>query len=322
VGADLAGAPGDALWFYLGKLLWPHPLITIYPRWRIDATQWVSYLPLLAVIVILSIFWLKRELWSRAWFFAFAYFMAALLPALGLIDNYIFRFSLVFDHFQYLASIGPLALVGTGLARYSDLIIPKKPLLQLTLCAGLLLILGMASWQRTWNYASEETLWTDTLAKNPNSWLGHNNLGLAFLRKEQRDEAFMHFQKSLEINPNYVEARSNLGLTLFQKGQLDEAVAQYQKALEIDPNSLVTHANLGNALFKKRQLREAIAQYQKASELDPNSFAIRYNLGVALFQYGQLDEAIAQFQEALRLKPDFSPAKVYLAHAREGSLTP
>jgi tetratricopeptide (TPR) repeat protein len=313
---------GDALWFYLGKLLWPHPLITIYPRWRIDATQWVSYLPLLAVIVILSIFWLKRELWSRAWFFAFAYFMAALLPALGLIDNYIFRFSLVFDHFQYLASIGPLALVGTGLARYSDLIIPKKPLLQLTLCAGLLLILGMASWQRTWNYASEETLWTDTLAKNPNSWLGHNNLGLAFLRKEQRDEAFMHFQKSLEINPNYVEARSNLGLTLFQKGQLDEAVAQYQKALEIDPNSLVTHANLGNALFKKRQLREAIAQYQKASELDPNSFAIRYNLGVALFQYGQLDEAIAQFQEALRLKPDFSPAKVYLAHAREGSLTP
>ena len=313
---------GDALWFYLGKLLWPHPLITIYPRWRIDATQWVSYLPLLAVIVILSIFWLKRELWSRAWFFAFAYFMAALLPALGLIDNYIFRFSLVFDHFQYLASIGPLALVGTGLARYSDLIIPKKPLLQLTLCAGLLLILGMASWQRTWNYASEETLWTDTLAKNPNSWLGHNNLGLAFLRKEQRDEAFMHFQKSLEINPNYVEARSNLGLTLFQKGQLDEAVAQYQKALEIDPNSLVTHANLGNALFKKRQLHEAIAQYQKASQLDPNSFAIRYNLGVALFQNGQLDEAIIQFHETLRLKPDFSPAKVYLAHAREGSLTP
>ena len=105
---------GDAVWFYLGKLLWPHPLITIYPRWQIDAGQWVSYLPLLAVIVFLSIFWLKRELWSRACFFAFAYFMAALLPVLGLIDNYIFRYSLVFDHFQYLASIGPLALAGDG----------------------------------------------------------------------------------------------------------------------------------------------------------------------------------------------------------------
>jgi hypothetical protein len=39
-----------------------------------------------------------------------------LLPLLGLIDNPIFRFSLVFDHFQYLGSIGPLALAGTGLA--------------------------------------------------------------------------------------------------------------------------------------------------------------------------------------------------------------
>src|SRR6516165_87463 len=31
---------GDAVWFYLGKLLWPHPLATIYPRWQINAGQW------------------------------------------------------------------------------------------------------------------------------------------------------------------------------------------------------------------------------------------------------------------------------------------
>src|SRR4029077_1185672 len=153
--------PGDAVWFYLGKLLWPHPLITIYPRWQIDAGQWVSYLPLLAVIFILSIFWLKRELWSRACFFAFAYFSVALLPGLGLIDNPIFRLSLVFDHLQYLASIGPLALVGAGLVLFSNFSVPKKPWLQSSLCAGLLLILGMASWQRTLVYESAETFWTD-----------------------------------------------------------------------------------------------------------------------------------------------------------------
>jgi tetratricopeptide (TPR) repeat protein len=304
-------------------------------------------LPLLAVIVILSIFWFKRELWSRAWFFAFAYFMAALLPALGLIDNYIFRFSLVFDHFQYLASIGPLALVGTGLARYSDLIIPKKPLLQLTLCAGLLLILGMASWQRTWAYQSQETLWTDTLAKNPNSWLGHCNLGLALFQKGQVDDAIAQYQKAVEIYPNYVAAHYNLGNALLQKGQLDTALAQYEKAVEIDPNDAAAHINLGNAFFQKQQLDEAVAQFQKAVEInpndaeaqynlgnalfqkgqldeavaqfqkalkiDPNSFATHYNLGGAFYQKGQLDEAITQFQEVLRLKPDFSPAQDNLA---------
>jgi hypothetical protein len=104
---------GEAVWFYLGKLLWPHPLIAIYPRWQIDPGQWISYLPLLAVIVILSIFWLRGRsggAGSRACFFAFVYFVVALLPTLGLIDTFIFRFSLVFNHFQYLASIGPLAL--------------------------------------------------------------------------------------------------------------------------------------------------------------------------------------------------------------------
>src|SRR4029077_3859455 len=269
------------VWFYLGKLLWPHPLITIYPRWQIDAGHWVSYLPLLAAIVILSIFWLKRELWSRACFFVFAYFMATLLPVLGLIDNPIFRYSLVFDHFQYLASIGPLALAGTGLARFSDFMIPKKPWLQSTLCAGLLLILGMASWQRTWVYESAETFWTDTLAKNPN-WYGHYSLGVTLFQKGQLDEAVVQYQKALEIDPNYAEAHNNLGAALFQKGQLDEAVVEYQKALEIDPNFVEAHSNLGAALFQK----------------------------------GQRDEGIAQFQEALRLKPDFSPAQDNLAKAQ------
>jgi Flp pilus assembly protein TadD len=341
---------GDAVWFYLGKLLWPHPLITIYPRWQSDATQWISYLPLLAVIVILAIFWLKREsgvAGSRACFFAFAYFLAALLPVLGLIDNPIFRFSPVFDHLQYLGSIGPLALAGAGLARFSDFIIPKKPWLQSTLCAGLLLVLGMASWQRTWAYESQETLWTDTLAKNPNSFMGHCNLGVVLFEKGQVDEAVAQYQKALEINPNYLAAHYNLGNALFRKGQQDEAIAEYQKALEINPNDAEAHINLGNALFQKEeldeavgqfqkaleinpndaeahydlgnalfqkgQLEEAVAQFQKALEIDPNSFATHYNLGVALFQKGRLDEAIMQFQEVLRLKPDFSPAQDTLA---------
>lgn len=306
---------GDSVWFFLGKLLCPYPLMTIYPRWHIDTGQWVSYFPLLAVIVILSIFWLKPEPWSRACFFAFAYFTGALLPVLGLIDNFIFHYSLVFDHFQYLASIGPLALAGTGLTRFLDFIIPKKEWLQFCLCAELLLIFGLASWGRTFVYESPETLWTDTLAKNPNCWVGDNNLGLVFLQKGQVDQAMEKFQKALEINPNYAEARSSLGLALFQKGHLDEAITNYQKALEMAPKSFVTYTDLGTALFQKGKLDDAIVQYKKALVIKPNYEEARSNLGAVLIQEGQLDEAIRQFQETLRLKPDFGPAQYNLAKA-------
>jgi hypothetical protein len=51
----------------------------------------------------------------------------------------------------------------------------------------MLLILGMASWNRTLVYISEEIFWTDTLAKNPNCWMGYNNLGNALLQKGLAD---------------------------------------------------------------------------------------------------------------------------------------
>ena len=117
-------AAGDAFWFYLGKLLWPQPLVAIYPRWQIDAGQWISYVPLAALVLFISSLWLVRSrLWARTCLFAFAYFLVALLPVLGLIDNYVFSYSLVFDHFQYLASMGPLALAGAGLTRAWDFLL-------------------------------------------------------------------------------------------------------------------------------------------------------------------------------------------------------
>jgi len=304
-------AAGDAVWFYLGKLSWPNPLITIYPRWQIDAGQWISYLPLLAVILLFSILWLKLRsdgAGSRACFFAFGYFMAALLPVLGLVDTFIFRYSLVFDHFQYLASMGPLALAGAALARAADYVVPRRPWLQSALCAGLLIVLGMASWQRTSVFNSHETLWSDTLAKNPDSWVGHNNFGLALFENGQPDEAIEQFRKALQLNPDYVDAQSNLGMVLVQIGQLDEAIAQYQKAAEINPNNAAVHYNLGVALSQKGQLDEAIAQYRKAFEINPNHAEAHNNLGNALLQKGQLDEANDRYQMAVKINPNYAEA--------------
>src|SRR5207245_75397 len=107
---------GRAIWFYLGKLVWPDPLIFIYPRWEINSLQLTAYLPLLAALATLFALWLIRGKWSRPAFFAAAYFVISLFPVLGFFSVYFFRYSFVSDHFQYLASMGPLALAGAGIA--------------------------------------------------------------------------------------------------------------------------------------------------------------------------------------------------------------
>ena len=106
---------GKAIWFYLGKLLWPHPLIFIYPPWGIDASKPIAYLPALAAMGGLFILWRNRNGWMRPMFFAFAYFVVSLFPVLGFFNVFYFRYSLVADHFQYLASMGPLVLAAAGI---------------------------------------------------------------------------------------------------------------------------------------------------------------------------------------------------------------
>jgi len=246
---------GDAVWFYLGKLLLPYPLITI------------------------------------------------------------FHYSLVFDYFQYLASIGPLALAGTAVAQYSDFIVAKKRWLQSSLSVGLLLILGMASWQRTWVYESQETLWSDVLTKNPNSWSAHSDLGVIFSQKGQVDKAIDQFQKALEINPTDAPAHYHLGNALLKNGRLNEAIAQFQTAVEIDPNYVGAYCNFGNALFQNRQFHKAIERYEKALQINPNYAEAHSNLGAAFFQIGELDDAVAEYQKALAINPDYAEPHSNLGNA-------
>jgi len=305
---------GDAVWFYLGKLVWPYPLITVYPRWEINVEEWYSYLPSLGVALLLFVLWFKRRSWFTSPFFIFVCFLATLLPVLGLANMNFFRYSFVADHFQYLASMGPLVLIGAGLSRFSAIVLPGKTWLQSILSAGLLLTLGTLSWQQVRVYENQETLWTDTLVKNPDCWVAHNGLGAAFFQKGQVDEAIGQFQKALEINPNYTEAHSNLGLAFLQKERTDEALEQFQKAMEISPRYFKAYGNLGNALLQKGRVDQAIEQYQKALKINPGHAETHNNLGNAFLQKGQAGEAMEQFRKALEIRPALADAHYNLGN--------
>ena len=305
---------GDAVWFYLGKLAWPHPLVMVYPGWQSAGSPVLAGLSLVALVVVLLVFWVKRQTWARPWFAVSIYFIVALLPVLGLLEHGFLRHSFVSDHFQNLAAMGPLALAGAGIVGLADLILPGR-WLRLTLGAAALVILGLLTWQRAWVYRSEETLWTDTLLWNPNCWVGYNNLGIVCLRNGQTDQAMAYFQHALAVSPNDPQAHYNLGFAFEQKGQLDDAMAQYRRTLEIYPDYVDAHNNLAIIFQKKGRLDEAIVEFQEASALNPSLIGVDYNLGNAFSQKGQLDEAIAQYEKTLKIDPNFSAARNNLGNA-------
>jgi tetratricopeptide (TPR) repeat protein len=310
---------GYAIWFYLGKLAWPDQLMMIYPRWQIDASDWISWLPLVAAIVLFAVLWvLRARAWAKPWFIAYAYFLIAILPVVGIVDSYFSQFSFVADHFQYLASIGPIALVGAGVARCGDLVSGMRGW-PAVISATLVAIFAVACWDRAWAFENSETVWSDTLAKNPDSWVGANNLGNTYAQKGDIAGAVAMYQKALQLHPEYAEAENNLGTIAASRGNEDEAALHYRRALQIKPMYADASYNLATIFLRKHQYDQGLAQLQATLKIDPDFAPAHYDIGNVYQDRNQLPAAIAEYNKALSEQPDLPDARNNLAVALVGA---
>ena len=346
---------GRAIWFYLAKLFWPHPLIFIYPRWQLQPSQFTAYLPLLLALMGLIALWFLPGKAGRAVFFAGAYYVMSLFPVLGCFSIYFFRYSFVSDHFQYLASMGPLALVAAaGSEGFNRLGVAESlgrglAFLRVGLCTVVLLLLGILTWQQTAVYHDLITLYTTTLAQNSGCWMAHYNLGIALRDRGETDQAITHYRQAIVLRPGYAEAHYNLGRLLAEKGEFNGAVDHYEVALAINPDDPEAHNNLGATFVQQGRIDDAIGHYQKAlaiqpdyaeascnladallskADIDgaiihyltcvaalPNQPDAQYNLASALLRKGRIDEAIVHYEKVLELLPENANARVNLGSA-------
>ena len=61
--ASRLATAGWVPWFYVYKTLLPFDLTVVYPKWQIDASHWLSYVPGVILIALLALFWWKRKTW-------------------------------------------------------------------------------------------------------------------------------------------------------------------------------------------------------------------------------------------------------------------
>jgi tetratricopeptide (TPR) repeat protein len=302
-----------AVWFYLGKLFWPSNLTFIYPQWSVYARDPLSYLWLLATGGLCAGVYFARRFFGRSVEVAGLFFVATLSPLLGFIMLYTFRYTFVADHYQYLACIGPIALVSAGIVRLEDW---TKYGRQMVWALGIAIVvtLSLLTYRQSATYRDVETLWRTTIARNPGCWMAYNNLGIALVGRGELDEAISQYDKSLQLHSDYAQAHYNLGNALLQKGRIGAAIAQCQDALRLQPNDADAHVALGNALFAKGDVDKAIAHYSMALELRPDDGATYYNLGNARLAKGEIAKAVAHYQKTLELQPNVMEAHIQLGN--------
>ena len=303
-----------ALWFYLGKLIWPSNLTFIYPRWTIVSTRPLEYAWLLAGAGLCAVIYFGRRRLGRGVEVAAAFFVATLSPVLGFIMLFTFYYTFVADHYQYLASIGPIELASAGVATLARAFKGSRKLIFGTAFC-VVVTLAMLTWRQSAMYSDMEALWRTTLVRNPACWMAYNNLGLVLYQGNRIPEAMDLFKQSLRINPDNAAAYNNLGNTLLQTGRTLEAIDQYKQALRLNPNNAHAHNNLGNALVQTGQTSEAMDEYNQALLIDPDYAEAHNNLGNTLLETGGTLEAIDQYKQAVRLNPNNADARSNLGAA-------
>lgn len=346
---------GRALWFYAATLAWPRRLTFIYPRWTIDAAAWWQYVPPLAAALVVAVLVAARRRIGPWPLVAVLCFAVTLAPALGFVDVYPMRYSFVADHFQYLASAALIALAAAGIARGEARLrragraLAAERRVGAGAAAALLLVLAALTWRQARAYSGEETLWRDTLAKNPGAAMAYVNLGMvlhregrlvaatdafaAALRLDPADaevhgdmgvtlasrgmnaEARRHLEEAVRLAPDAAEAHNNLANALVAAGDVDGALAHYREATRLRPDYADAHNNLANALVQRGDPVAAVAEYRAALRLDPAYVAAHYNLGALLAADGDVEGALREYGEAVRLQPEHVGARRALGAA-------
>ena len=335
---------GMAIWWYAKQVFAPVQLMAVYPQWRFDTPALVEWLPLFAIIGGLLLLWRRH---SRGLLLAFAYFIIALLPVIGIVRmSYARSGALVADHLQYFADISLIALFSAGVARLWSNGRHEIRIVTATVILVLLGLMGSYTWARAGVYRDEQTLWQDNFSKNPNTWQGHNRVGQLLFKQEKFAEAAPHFERAVQLKPELADNYNLLGVVYCRLQRFEEGIAQYRKGLQLNEgrpstaqsvSTATMRVNLANALSltgnsfsdlaqiasdqgdvtvaqadtKEANARftEAIEQYEKALAIEPEHPAIHRNLGILLSRLGRTEEAIPHLRKVLQLVPNEPSAR-------------
>ncbi|MBN1673584.1 MAG: tetratricopeptide repeat protein [Kiritimatiellae bacterium] len=301
---------GDAVLFYVYKILWPFRLGLDYGRspwlltrqwwfWFSGAACWAAGFAWLAAL------WLNTRL-RRAVrrgapaLAAVALFLSALLPVLGLVPFKYQSMSTVADRYLYLAMLGPafgFALLARPRAG------GRRAALRHACLAALLLFWAVRSACQVRVWRDSVALFEHGLAVNPGSWTLGNNLGVLLAKTGRMDEALAHFSAVLDRYPGDTDAHVNLGKAYGELGRREQGLRHYRAALQLSPADADVHYNLGVLLSDMGRAAEAAGHFSTALRLEPGYLSAHLNLGELFAGQGRREEARAHLSAALGLAP-------------------
>ncbi|TAN42996.1 MAG: tetratricopeptide repeat protein [Nitrospirae bacterium] len=230
------------------------------------------------------------------------WFFIALSIESGLIPNK----NMICEYRVYLPSAG--IFISAATLFFMALGIPGKGTGIKATAAGLIALtivasLSVTAYARNEVWRDEISLWSDVVSKSPNKARGYNNLGSAYLKRQNYDLAIEMFNKALAADPTLALAYYNLGRVYRERKDLSSARRLWEKALTIDPHDSKTLNQMGSIYYLEGSLEKAKDFYAMAVEYDRANVEAYYNLALTLAQLNEPEKAIFYYRSFLAIAP-------------------
>ena len=300
--------------FYLGKIIWPVNLSSVYPLpepLALSNPKVLAGVIITVIVVMILLYSAKR---GRVFLGGGIFFLVIISPTLGLV-----RFSpwvVASDKYVYMPAVGLLMILAWCFGwmwktAEQKFIVIKTVLIALVLTLSAGEVYGVRQYLTYWR--DTIGLYEYIITTAPDAPPAHNNLGVAFAEAGRGDEAIAQFRQTLRLDPNYADAHNNLGAALKAKGELDEAINHYLAALRLRPGFTDAFYNLANALQMQGKSDKAADYFRQILRTKPNFVAAHNNLGTILQSQGKFAEAAEQYKQVLLVRPYDADAHYNLA---------
>lgn len=289
---------------YIRHAFWPSPLV-LDPFWpKVSSISDVAMpMALLTMLVALTAIGLVRRNplgFLGAWFFVILAPTSSVLPIVSEVGA---------DRRMYLPLAAVVALAVVCAYELGRVVITRLCVDRLrrpvavaagaVLVAGLAFLLGTGTRARSLDYSSDESIWRDTIRKQPGNARARTALGANLLAAGRYQEAETELLKALTLDFSRAETLSNLGGAELMIGKLEASITHLEKAVALRPEYIDAHRNLAEAYRISRQDARAVAHFRLVLTARPNNTAVLNHF--ALILAVSSDDAVRDGAKALEL---------------------
>ena len=252
---------------YILKSIIPFKLSAFHPypdtaNNTVPSMYWFYIIPVLLLVGLFVYFIVKK---NKKMVFAFSFFVLNVIFVLQLFLHN--TEALISERYAYLSSIGLFLIVAFAIdyARQKDW---NYKYVRYAFF-GYIAIMTVFTFQRNKVWQDDLSLFTDANKKYSESYIITNNIGNAYLRLNDLNNAADYFSRTIQLNPSYTDAYSNLAGVYSLQGKPDLALTNFNLAIKQKPNNPKLYLNRAKLFIMQKDYSNAIKDCDKVLSIKP-----------------------------------------------------